>query len=134
MPYIDFSFEAPHTGTYRLWMRLKAQRNSKWNDSVWVQFGDATINGTRVYGTGTDQALLVNLEDCSNCGVQDWGWQDNSWWLRQSSTVRLQAGFNWMSVMLREDGVEFDQIVLSPHRYLTTPPGRVKNDATIVPK
>jgi hypothetical protein len=132
MPYIDFSFNVTHTGTYRLWMRLRATGNSKWNDSVWVQFGDAYSSGQRVYAVGGKSGLLVNLEDCHACGVQEWGWQDNSWWLDQSSTVTLPAGPHWLRVMLREDGVEFDQIVLSPQRYLTSPPGPPRNDRTIV--
>jgi hypothetical protein len=39
-----------------------------------------------------------------------------------------------MRIQVREDGVQIDQIVLSAGRYLTTPPGAVSNDATIVPK
>ena len=133
-PYAVYGFYAPEAGNYRLWMRLKAQGDSKWNDSVWVQFSNASRNGVPVYAIGSNDGLLVNLENCSGCGVQGWGWQDNSWWLNQSSLVSLPAGWQQLHVGLREDGVEFDQIVLSPVRFLTTPPGPVKNDNTIVPR
>jgi hypothetical protein len=35
---------------------------------------------------------------------------------------------------VREDGVQLDQIILSPSNYLSSPPGGVTNDSTIVPK
>jgi hypothetical protein len=39
-----------------------------------------------------------------------------------------------LRIQLREDGVTFDQIVLSPVTYATTAPGPVGGDNTIVPK
>jgi hypothetical protein len=39
-----------------------------------------------------------------------------------------------MRIQVREDGVQLDQIVLSSGRYLSTAPGPVGNDSTIVPK
>src|SRR4051812_40588304 len=38
--YVDFHFWAKGATRYRLWLRMKATDDSKWNDSVWVQFGD----------------------------------------------------------------------------------------------
>jgi hypothetical protein len=133
-PYAVYRFNVPEAGDYRLWLRMRGQGDSKWNESVWVQFSDATRSGAPVYRIGSGSALLVNLENCSGCGIQSWGWQDNSWWLNQSSLVHLPAGWQEIQIMLREDGVEFDQIVLSPERYLTNAPGPVKNDSTMVPK
>lgn len=133
MKWVDFSFVVPTAGAYKVWLRLKATGNSKYNDSVWVQFSQATVDGVRVYDLGSQDALLVNLEDCSGCGVSGWGWQDNAWWLTQPTVIALpQSG--WLRVMVREDGVMLDQIVLSPVRFMNEPPGPVKNDATIVPK
>src|SRR5215510_564728 len=44
--YFEASFSAASSTTYHLWMRLRAAGNSKWNDSVWVQFNDsATTSG-----------------------------------------------------------------------------------------
>ena len=39
-----------------------------------------------------------------------------------------------MRIQIREDGVQLDQIVLSPGTYLSSPPGPATNDTTIVPK
>jgi hypothetical protein len=131
---VDFSFTPPQAGTYKIWLRLKATGNSKWNDSVWVQFSDASVNGSPVYRLASNSALLVNLEDCFGCGPSEWGWQDNAWWLSQSTVVALARGPQTIRILTREDGVQLDQIVLSPARYLSSPPGPVKNDTTIVAK
>jgi hypothetical protein len=133
--YFDVSFDAP-AGAYRVWLRLRGTANSKYNESVWVQFSDATdADGGPLWRIGGPQALLVNLEDCGGCGVDGWGWQDDAWWLGQSSVVRFAtASRHTVRVQTREDGVEIDQIVLSPQRYLATPPGGVRGDATIVAK
>lgn len=133
-PNAVFDVDVPETGDYRLWIRLKGQDNSKFNESVWIQFSDATRNGSPIYHWGSGSGLLVNLEDCSGCGIEEWGWQDNAWWLNQSSIVTLSQGTHRLYVTVREDGVEFDQIVLSPARYLTDAPGPVKNDNTLVPE
>jgi hypothetical protein len=39
-----------------------------------------------------------------------------------------------MRIQVREDGVQIDQIVLSPETYFTAAPGGPSNDATIVQK
>src|ERR671929_214006 len=46
---------------YTIWLRLNASGNSRFNDSVWVQFSDATANGQQVFPMNTDTGLLVNL-------------------------------------------------------------------------
>jgi hypothetical protein len=35
---------------------------------------------------------------------------------------------------VREDGVQLDQIILSPGTYLNTRPGSLANDTTIIPR
>src|SRR5207248_9101031 len=121
---------------YHVWLRLRAASNSKWNDSVYVQFGDATdVNGSAVYRTATTSALLVNLENCNGCGVAGWGWQDRAWWTGQSAVVKFPStGSHTLRVQAREDGAQIDQIVLSPSTYLSSAPGAVLNDSTIVQK
>lgn len=133
--YFEASVDAP-AGTYRMWMRMRGTSDSKYNESVWVQFSDAVdAQGAPLWRIGTARALLVNLEDCGGCGIAMWGWQDNAWWLADSSLVRFaSAGRHTIRVQTREDGVEIDQIVLSPQRYLDSAPGSVRNDATIVDK
>src|SRR5262245_50647691 len=39
--YFEMTFAAPANTAYHVWLRLRAGANSKWNDSVWVQFSDA---------------------------------------------------------------------------------------------
>src|SRR2546423_766651 len=50
--YVDISFPANANTSYTLWIRLQARANSKFNDSVWVQFADARVNGSIVYPIG----------------------------------------------------------------------------------
>jgi endonuclease/exonuclease/phosphatase family metal-dependent hydrolase len=134
--YFEASFTAAANTSYHVWLRMRASGDSKWNDSVYVQFNDATdVNGSPIYRVGTTDALVVNLENCSGCGDLGWGWQDRSWWLGQSAVVKFaSSGTHTIRVQTREDGVEVDQIVLSDATYLNAAPGGVKNDATIVPK
>ncbi len=133
---VDLSFTAAAGTPYRVWTRVRASGNSKWNDSVWLQFGDAVAaGGSALYRTGTSSALLLNLEPCSGCGVSGWGWVDGAYWLAQTSIVQFTAtGTHTMRVQSREDGAQIDQIVLSPATYLSRPPGSTSNDTTILPR
>jgi hypothetical protein len=134
--YLEMQFTAVAGQRYRMWLRLSAAGNSKWNDSVWVQFSGA-INGSggALWRIGSTNGLSVNLEDCSGCGVSGWGWQDNAWWTADSSVVQFaSSGTQTLRIQTREDGVQIDQIVLSPVTYFTAPPGAVRADATIVPR
>jgi hypothetical protein len=134
--YFETTFTAAAGVPYRLWLRMRATANSKFNESVWVQYdGAVTSGGAPIWRIGSTSALLVNLENCSACGVAEWGWQDNAWWLGTSSVVRFAVGGpQRLRVQTREDGVDIDQIVLSPATYFSLPPGPVRNDRTIVPK
>src|SRR5207248_5273372 len=87
--YVDVTFNAPAGTPYTLWLRLQAAGNSKWNDSLWVQFSDALASGSAVYPINTTQALLVNLatSNClSGCSLNGWGWQNGAYWLSQPTT------------------------------------------------
>jgi hypothetical protein len=134
--YVDVTFNAAAGTAYTLWLRLQALNNSKWNDSVWVQFSDALANGSSVYPIGTTDALLVNLAtDSTASSLSGWGWQNTAYWLSQATTVTFAAsGTHTLRIQVREDGVQFDQIVLSPSQYLSAAPGPVSDDSTIVPK
>jgi endonuclease/exonuclease/phosphatase family metal-dependent hydrolase len=134
--YFEMSFTADAATTYRVWLRLRAEANSKWNDAVWVQFNDSTTSsGSAAYRIGTTSGLMVNLERCSGCGTSGWGWQNTAYWLSQETTVRFTAsGTHTIRVQTREDGVEVDQIVLSPVKYLSSAPGPIVNDSTILAK
>jgi len=134
--YVEATFSAASGTSYRVWVRLRATSNSKYNDSLWVQFSDAlTSTGSAVHRIGSTGGLLVNLENCDGCGVAGWGWQDSAYWLEQVNVVRFAAsGTHTIRLQTREDGLQIDEVVLSPATYLYAAPGQVTNDATIVPK
>ena len=134
--YFEGTFTAQANTTYHVWLRLRGTNDSKYNESVWVQFNDAVnSNGSPVYRSGSTEALLVNLENCSGCGVSGWGWQDKGYWTGQSPLVRFTTtGSHTIRIQIREDGVQVDQVVLSPSAYLASAPGASVNDNTIVSK
>ena len=101
-----------------------------------MQFGDSvTDTGAPLWRIGSAAALAVNLEDCVGCGVAGWGWQDNASWTGDVARIRFAtSGTHTIRVQVREDGVDVDQIVLSPLRWFSSPPGSLKNDTTIVAK
>jgi regulation of enolase protein 1 (concanavalin A-like superfamily) len=134
--YIDVPFTANADTPYTLWLRIRAINNDKYNDSVWVQFSDAQVSGSPVYPIGTTNGLLVNLAtDSTATSLNGWGWKNGAYWLTQAATVTFPSnGTHTLRIQVREDGVELDQIVLSPVTYLSSPPGPPTNDSTIVKK
>ena len=133
--YFDFTFQAEAATTYHLWLRMRAGANSKSNDSVFVQFSDAVaLSGAGVFSIGTANGISINLAtDASSSGLNGWGWRDGAYWMSQPTTVRFAAGgSHTLRIQTREDGVSIDQVVLSPAAYLTTAPGAVSGDTTIV--
>jgi regulation of enolase protein 1 (concanavalin A-like superfamily) len=134
--YVDVTFNAEAGVAYRIWLRLQALNNSKYNDAVWVQFSDARVNGSPAYPIGTTSGLLVNLATTGTAtSLSSWGWQNTAYWLSQATTVTFPTtGSHTLRIQVREDGVQFDQIVLSPSTYLSSAPGAVSNDSTIVAK
>jgi F5/8 type C domain/Beta-propeller repeat len=132
--YVDVPFNATADVPYTIWTRLKAAGNSKFNDSLWIQFSNARAGGAAVYQIGSTSGLLVNLATDSGAGsLQNWGWQNSAYWLTQPATVTFStSGAMTLRLQVREDGVGWDQIVLSPRRYLSSSPGVVSNDTTIV--
>ena len=133
--YVELTFDAQAGTAYRLWLRGKADRDSWANDSVFVQFsGAVTSTGTPTWRIGSTSATEVNLEDCSGCGVAGWGWQDNGWGRNVLGPLVYfeSSGPQTIRIQTREDGFSIDQIVLSPSLYLSSAPGALKNDATIL--
>jgi len=96
-----------------------------------VQFSDAGV-----YPINTTQGLLVNLAtDSTAVSLNGWGWQNGAYWLSQQTTVTFStSGTHTLRIQVREDGVQLDQIVLSPNTYLSSAPGPVGGDHTIVAK
>lgn len=135
--YFEMSFNAQAGTSYRLWLRGKALNDFWGNDSIFIQFSDSVdSNGSPVFRIGTTSATEMNLEECSGCGIQGWGWQDNGWGVGVlGPLIRFQTtGTHKLRIQVREDGLALDQIVLSPQTYVTTSPGSAKNDQTILPK
>ena len=134
-------FAPDPTLIYKLWVRLKAERNAAANDSVWVQFSGSTDRaGTPAYRLNSTSGLAVSLEECLNCGVAGWGWADDGWGARNTNGVLLRFpesnrySTEYIYIQTREDGVSVDQVVLSAEKYLTAPPGAATHDVTILPK
>ena len=135
--YFEMTFNADAGKGYRLWVRAKAERNYYGNDSVYFQFSQsATSTGTPTYRIGTTSATTFVLEDCSGCSLSGWGWNDNGYGTGVLGPLIYfeKSGPQTLRVQGREDGIYIDQIVLSAQKYLTTPPGAPRADATILPR
>ena len=135
--YFEMTFTAEAGRPYRLWVRGIAASNSWSNDSVFAQFGSSVnSSGVAIYRIGSTSGTQVNLEDCSGCGLKGWGWQDNGWGVNVLGPVIYFAttGPQTIRIQTSEDGFSIDQIVLSPSAYLTTSPGALKKDSTILPE
>jgi endonuclease/exonuclease/phosphatase family metal-dependent hydrolase len=132
--YFELTFSANAATPYRLWIRGNAAKNSYLNDSVFIQFSDSvTVTGAASYRIGTKASAVYSLEDCSNCGVAGWGWNDTVYGPSPSEPIYFAAsGQHTIRIQVREDGLSIDQIVLSPGAYLTTAPGAAKNDSVVL--
>ena len=73
--------------------------------------------------------------DGTGSSLNGWGWDHGAYWLTQPATLTFaSSGVHTMRIQVREDGVQLDQIVLSPTTYLSAAPGPPTADSTIVPK
>jgi hypothetical protein len=117
-PHVTFKVRVQGGVPYRCWIHMKvgAPKGESQANMLWVQFSGAVDNANReVLKPGTGDYLTAR-------GPTRLGW---TWvgcepaqpliFFRTSGevTVRLQAGM---------EGVGFDQVVLSPARFLTQPP------------
>jgi len=102
-----------------------------------VQFTDSVDqNGAAIYRTNSASAADVVLEDCSGCGLNGWGWQDNGWGVgvMGRDIIFQNPGPHTIRLQIREDGVSVDQIMLSPSKFLKSAPGALKADTMIYPQ
>jgi acid phosphatase type 7 len=133
--YFEMTFTADAGRPYRLWARGRAENDRYTNDSVSVQFSDSVTEvGTATWRIGSTSATSVIIEQCSGCGLDGWGWNDNGYDGDGPFVRFATTGTHRVRVQVREDGVSLDQIVLSPSRFLASAPGAAKRDTTIVPK
>ncbi len=132
--YVDVTFDAQAGAPYHLWIRMRAQNDFYGNDSIHVQFSDAVdAAGTAIYRIGSTASGKVALQEADGGPISAWGWADQGWNGLGPHIYFATSGPHTLRIQQREDGVLFDQIVLSPNTYLTTPPGRQNRDDTIVP-
>ena len=130
--YIEFTVNAAAGVPYYLWMRLRAASNHYSNDSLTLQFSAAvSANGSALARIGTTNGLPIILEQGSGAGVSGWGWTDSAWGGTAAPVYFTQSGIQTIRIQQREDGVSWDQLVLSSTAY-TKAPGIAKNDTTIV--
>jgi hypothetical protein len=133
--YVEITFEAAAGVPYHIWVRMKAAGDDWANDSVSAQFsGSVDAAGNPIYRIGTTSGATVFLEEGTNALVQGWGWNDNDYGSLGTPIYFNSDGVQTLRIQQREDGVSFDQIVLSAGTYDDTRPGALKNDATIVPR
>jgi phosphatidylserine/phosphatidylglycerophosphate/cardiolipin synthase-like enzyme len=135
--FFQMTFNAEAGKAYRIWIRGKADSNYWGNDSLFIQFnGSVNASGTAIWRIGSTSAAEYNLEDCSGCGLSNWGWQDNGWGVGVMGPLVHFAttGQQTIRIQTREDGLSVDQIVLSSDTYLNAPPGPLKNDNTMLQK
>ena len=123
----DLLFNADSGKAYRLWLRGIAEGNSYANDAVYVQFDNSVdASGAPIWRTTTTTATTLILEDCSGCGVQGWGWNDNGYGrgVLGPLVYFASSGPQRIRIQVREDGLGIDQVVLSAGLYKTAAPGR----------
>ncbi len=133
--FVDVPFNAQAGVSYQVWLRMRADRNSASNDSVYVQFSGAVdASAQPVARIGTQDAAAVVLQDFSGAPIAGWGWNDAGWASVAAPVTFSQAGPQTLRIQQREDGIFIDQIVISPAQYLTKAPGAPTNDTTIVPR
>ena len=133
--YFEMTFVADAGTPYRLWLRGRAQDDSLTNDSAFVQFSDSvTSSGMPAFRIGSETGMAFTVEDCNECGVAEWGWQDNGYGegVLGPEVYFETSGTHTIRVQTREDGLSIDQVVLSPATYLDQAPGTTKNDRTIL--
>jgi len=130
--YVEFTVNVAAGVPYRLWLRSQATGDSYNNDSLYVQFsGTVTATGTAVARIGTTSALAIVLEDRRDAGVSGWGWSDAGYGADAPPVYFAQSGPQKIRIQQREDGIGWDQLILSSVAFKSLP-GATRNDTTIV--
>lgn len=130
--YVEFTVNAAAGVPYYLWLRLRPSNDSYSNDSLYVQFSGAVdAQGASQARIGTSGALSLILEEGKDAGVSGWGWNDASYGAAAAPIYFRESGPQTIRIQAREDGVAWDQLILSTAAKKTNP-GRLKNDTTIV--
>lgn len=132
--YFEATFTAAAGKPYHVWVRMRTDGNSMFNDSVHVQFNDSqTSASTPTARIGTSSSLEVVLQNgASGPAPHGWGWTENGWGALGSHVYFATTGTHTIRVQQREDGAIIDQIVISPDTFLTSPPGWRLDDMAIL--
>jgi len=131
--YIDVPFTAQAGVPYQIWLRMRAEADSYANDSLYVQLSGAVdAAGQPVARIGTPQGAAVVLQDHDGALLAGWGWNDNGWASLGTPYTFAVTGAQTLRIQQREDGMMIDQIVISPAKYLSTAPGPLTGDRTII--
>lgn len=132
--YVEVKFYAAAGVPYRLWMRMRAEGDAWWNDSLFLQFsGRVTPEGAPIDRIGTTGEATISLEEGTGAGLSGWGWNDGAYGGLADPVYFATSGPQTIRIQQREDGIMWDQIVLSADTYRNSAPGGTKNDTTIVP-
>lgn len=131
--YVEFTVNAAAGVPYGMWMRLRAGSNYYGNDSLSVQFSGAVdASGNAIDRIGTTSAAVVILEDARDALISNWGWNDGAYGGVAAPIYFARSGPQTIRIQQREDGVSWDQFVLSAGAYRSASPGAVRNDTTLL--
>ena len=131
--YVEFRVPVAAGTPYYLWVRTRAASDSFSNDSLYVQFSGATDgSGAAVARIGSTDALAVVLEEGSEAGVSGWGWNDGDYGGLAAPLFFTSSGSQTIRIQQREDGILWDQIVLTSAANATTRPGAARDDRTLL--
>jgi hypothetical protein len=112
---------------------MQAQGDAYTNDSMFVQFsGAVTAQGAAVNRIGTSAAAIVVLEEGTGAGLTAWGWNDDNYGGLGAPVYFATSGIQTIRIQQREDGLMWDQLVLSAGTYFSTRPGLTRSDSTVV--
>jgi len=133
--YVDIPFTAVKGVPYHVWLRMRAAGNAVSNDSLFVQFTSSlTAGGAAAYRIGTTSAAGIVLEEGHGAGLDGWGWNDMSYGGLAEPIYFATDGAQVIRIQQREDGIAFDQVVISAGKYGSVSPGALKRDTVVVPK
>jgi PKD repeat protein len=133
--YVEVRFHAAAGVPYRLWFRMRAEADSYTNDSMFVQFTNTVdAQGNPDDRIGTTTAATVFLEEGTGAGLAGWGWNDTHYGGLGAPVYFAKSGIQTMRIQQREDGIMWDQLVLSARQYMNARPGLTRVDNTIVPQ
>ncbi len=131
--YVEVRFHAAAGVPYHLWFRMRADGDSYANDSLFVQFsGSVDAQGKPVKRIGSSGAGIVVLEEGNGAGVSGFGWNDEAYGTLAAPVYFATTGLQTLRVQQREDGVMWDQIVLSAVTYAKARPGSTRGDTNIL--